>query len=133
MGLWGGAGGRLSLAQQANADLLTEEARLVWLATRSRIYQWAEKSSKLLHRLCQGSTSPLTLPAIMGLGGAPLGDPRAIAESFAQYYATLYTISERLIPAQIHRFLDDLPPDTLLMQSGIAWTVPLHWRNWEGH
>lgn len=42
---------QLSLARQAHADLLLEEARLAWLATRSRIYQWGDKSSKLLHRL----------------------------------------------------------------------------------
>lgn len=42
---------QLGLARQAHADLLLEETRLAWLATRSRIYQWGDKSSKLLHRL----------------------------------------------------------------------------------
>lgn len=54
--------------------------------------------------------SPLTLPAVNGPMGDLLSDPDAIAESFAQYYAELYTPVKKSTVEQIHRFLDDIPP-----------------------
>ncbi|KAJ1197839.1 hypothetical protein NDU88_001685 [Pleurodeles waltl] len=43
---------QLGLAQQQYGKLLLDEAKMAWRATQSRIYQWGNKSSKLLHRLC---------------------------------------------------------------------------------
>lgn len=104
---------QLLLAQQTYSHLLLEEARQAWLATRSRIYQWGDKSSKLLHRLCQGTRGSPALPGILGTDGQRIRNPSAIADSFAQYYATLYAPGEAQTPAMIGRFLDDLPPKTL--------------------
>lgn len=53
---------------------------------------------------------PLTLPAITGPVGDLLTNPGDIAESFAQYYAELYTPAEKSTVEQIHCFLEDIPP-----------------------
>lgn len=43
----------LILVQQELHQYLISEAKEIWQASQHRIYQWGDKSSKMLHRLCQ--------------------------------------------------------------------------------
>lgn len=89
-----------------------DEARLYWLAARSRIYQWGDKSSAMLHRLCQRSMQPLAIPTIKNSEGVTLTDPQQIATSFASYFATLYASRETSADI-VYKYIDDLPPRSL--------------------
>lgn len=104
---------QLLMAQQNYAALLMDEARQALLATRSRVYQWGDKSGKMLHQLCQGAFHAQVLPGVLGSAGETLTDPLVLAESFANYYTDLYDPNECLSAAAIDRFLDDLPPKAL--------------------
>lgn len=88
-----GRGGEGALArrqmvqmQQIYQGELMEEAKAIWLASRSHIYQWGDKSSKLLHRLCEQATLPAHIPCVRSPDGEVLMDPSLIAGSFADYY-----------------------------------------------
>lgn len=100
-------------SQWTYASLLLDEARQAWLATRSRVYQWGDKSGKMLYRLCQGTQQMQALPGLLDVHGAPVTDPASIAESFAVYYEALYTPHESISASAVDAFLADLPPKAL--------------------
>ncbi|KAJ1156696.1 hypothetical protein NDU88_009414 [Pleurodeles waltl] len=68
-----------------------EEARVDWVATQSRIYQWGNKSSKTLHWLCSTELSQDTIPEISDALGHLLTGDSQIAKTFAEYYKELYS------------------------------------------
>ncbi|KAJ1184086.1 hypothetical protein NDU88_000896 [Pleurodeles waltl] len=45
---------QLGLVQHQYYQALLGEAQLAWQALQSSFYQWEDKSSQMLHRLCQG-------------------------------------------------------------------------------
>ena len=101
-------------------QLLTGEAKRIWMGTQDRIYNWGDKSSKLLYNLCHGRTYGLPIAQIVTPSGERVTSPKEIAVQFARYYEKLYEERETLSEAEIHSFLAEIPVQALSQEDSDA-------------
>ena len=93
--------------------LLTGEARKIWLGTQDRIYQWGDKSSKLLYNLCHSRSYGLPITQIVTPSGVRVASPREISDQFALYYEQLYGERDLLSETETRDSLAEIPVQAL--------------------
>lgn len=79
-------------------------------ATQCRIYQWGDKLSKMLHRLCQMAQSLAEVAVLLDTVGGLFTNPRKVAQAFTDYYSGLYSKREVLSRNQMIEFLRTIQP-----------------------
>ncbi|KAJ1093217.1 hypothetical protein NDU88_006322 [Pleurodeles waltl] len=100
---------QLQLIQQQYQQLLPDDAKKAWQAAQGHIYQWGDKSSRMLHRLCQATHAVSLGPMIRNTRGELLSSPREVAQSFAAFNSELYARRDTVHVDQITEFVQALP------------------------